>query len=386
LILRGEINDENSRQNPPPHSTDPLPNAAIAIAKDIQAEALIQYNELYDILLLDRSHCPDVQVNTEVLTQTEAVSLITPCEEDLSHPITTSTEEVHMNGSIVTPTNHLSLPTVMPTGVATENGFVDAPELVRMMQHALSLLGSGNQAGAEQVLQSVKDVKSAHAAIEVLMHGIARSVLKVLNIVYTEDTILNILPCKKTVEGGWIEEFACSVLYVCSVRLDEEDGVGAYLSTNKAEEKVKKGMTKVISKWSPSLATPKFLDGQVFICVLDSDQTGNTTHEGAEGIENSLKKLPNHKSLCFNGVMADSGGGFVREPKKAALQAKRFCHSSSLVTNCTCHNIQLTGTVPMKHLFQKGSVGIRSPNALPHLQISVYTKEMIGKRIVRDTE
>jgi hypothetical protein len=64
-----------------------------------------------------------------------------------------------MNGSIVTPTNHLSLSTVTPTGVATENGFVDAPELVRMMQHALSLLQSGNQAGAEQVLQSVEDVK-----------------------------------------------------------------------------------------------------------------------------------------------------------------------------------------------------------------------------------
>jgi hypothetical protein len=150
-----------ARQNPPPRSTDPLPNAAIAIAKDIQAEALIQYNELYDILLLDRSHHPDVQVNTEALTKSEAVCLVTPSEEDLSCPITTSTEEVHMNGSIVTPTNHLTLSTVMPTGVATENRFVDTPELVRMMQHALSLLQSSDQAGAEQVLQSVKDVKSA---------------------------------------------------------------------------------------------------------------------------------------------------------------------------------------------------------------------------------
>jgi hypothetical protein len=37
LILQGKINDKNSRQNPPPRPTDPLPNAAIAIAKDIQA-------------------------------------------------------------------------------------------------------------------------------------------------------------------------------------------------------------------------------------------------------------------------------------------------------------------------------------------------------------
>jgi hypothetical protein len=93
-----------------------------------------------------------VQVNTEALTQTEAVSLVTPCEEDSSHPIATSTEEVHVHGSIVTPTNQLSLPTVTPTGVATENGFVDAPELMRMVQHALSLLRNGDQAGAEQVL------------------------------------------------------------------------------------------------------------------------------------------------------------------------------------------------------------------------------------------
>jgi hypothetical protein len=105
---------------------------------------------------------------------------------------------------------------------------------------------------------------------------------------------------------------------------------------------------------------------------------GNTTHEGAEGIKNFLKKLPNHESLHFDDVMADSGGGFVREPKKAALQAKGFCHSSSLIANCTCHNIQLTGTVPMKHLFQKARFRWHSeltPNALPHLQISVYTME-----------
>ena len=210
------------------------------------------------------------------------------------------------------------------------------------------------------VASLVASPKLLGAAVEVFMHGVMRSILKVLKIEYMEDTIQNILPCKKTIEG-WIEDFACSVLYVCSAQLDEEDGnCCTYLSTDKAKEKVKKGMTKVILKWSPLLATPKFPDGQVYICVLDSDQTGNTTHEGAEGVENSLKKLPNHKSLVFDGIMADSGGGFVREPKKAALQARGFCHSSSLVANCTCHNIQLTGTIPMKHLFEKGSISVWS--------------------------
>jgi hypothetical protein len=115
---------------------------------------------------------------------------------------------------------------------------------------------------------------------------------------------------------------------------------------------------------------------------LDSDQTGNTTHEGAEGVENSLKKLPNHESLCFDGVMTDSGGGFVREPKKTALQAKGLCHSSSLVTNCTCHNIQLTGTVPMKHLFQKGSIGIRSLRQM--LFLTYEFQSTLGRPLARE--
>jgi hypothetical protein len=184
------------------------------------------------------------------------------------------------------------------------------------------------------VASIVASPKLLDAAFEVLVLGITRSILKVLNIEYTKDTILIILSCKKV--NRWIEEFACSILYVCSMSLDEEDGVGVYLLTpHNTKEEVKKGMMKVIRKWSPSLATPKFPDGQVFICVLDSDQIGNTTHEGAEGIENSLKMLPNHEMLHFDDIMADSGGGFVREPKKAALQAKGFCHLFSLVGKCT---------------------------------------------------
>ena len=84
--------------------------------------------------------------------QSEAASLVTPTEEHLNHHLATSTEEAGVKSSIVTPTNDsLKQLTVMPTGVATENRFIDAPELVKMMQLALSLLKSGDQAGAEQV-------------------------------------------------------------------------------------------------------------------------------------------------------------------------------------------------------------------------------------------
>jgi hypothetical protein len=52
------------------------------------------------------------------------------------------------------------------------------------------------------VASIVASPKLSGAAIEVLMHGIARSILEVLNIEYTEDTILNILPCKRQLKDG----------------------------------------------------------------------------------------------------------------------------------------------------------------------------------------
>lgn len=224
--------------------------------------------------------------------------------------------------------------------------------------------------------------KLSGAGAEVLCHGIASSVLDTLKILYTEDEILNVMPCKKTMEA-WIEDLAVSVLFVASVRMDEEDGIGAYLATDKADEKVKKGMAKCILKWSPSLATEDFPDGQVYICLLDSDGTGATTEEGAKGVENSLRKLPNHGMILFWGVIADSGGGFVREPKKKALVEQGFCEEHALVGNCTLHNIQLTGTVPMKHLFRKGGVQIQSLPQMLYLA-NEFQQTILGRRMTRE--
>jgi hypothetical protein len=167
------------------------------------------------------------------------------------------------------------------------------------------------------------------------------------------------------------------------VRLDEECGVGAYFASDKADEKVKKGMAKCISKWSPALATEDFPDGQVYICLLDSDGTGATTEEGANGVANSLMKLPNHETIVFWGVIADSGGGFTREPKKDALVDRGFCEVFGLVGNCTLHNIQLTGTVPMKHLFRKGAVNVRS---LPQMLFlgNEFQQTILGRRMTRE--
>jgi hypothetical protein len=47
--------------------------------------------------------------------------------------------------------------------------------------------------------------------------------------------------------------------------LDKEDGVGAYLATDKAKEKLKEGINKIIFKFSPLIATEESPDGQVFL-------------------------------------------------------------------------------------------------------------------------
>lgn len=96
------------------------------------------------------------------------------------------------------------------------------------------------------------------------------------------------------------------ILFVGSVQLDEEEGIGDYyLATDKAEEKKKKGMTNIIFKFSPLLATNEFSDGQVYSCILDLDKTGDTMEEGAKGCENSLHKLPTHLVLLFWGFTAE---------------------------------------------------------------------------------
>lgn len=225
--------------------------------------------------------------------------------------------------------------------------------------------------------------KLSGPGMEILVHGVARALFDLLGIEYTPENLLNILPCKAAVET-WIQELACSQLFVCSVIIDEEDGDGICLTTDKADEKVKKGMSKTLTKWSRTLATDEFPDGQVFFCLLDSDATGSKTEEGAAGVEHSLHKLPNWDSCLFDIVASDSGGGFVIENKKAALKGKNFCDDDTLVVNCCCHNFQLTGTVPMKHLYESGTVGIRSmPQCvfLGHL----IQEDVLGRRLSRES-
>jgi hypothetical protein len=114
--------------------------------------------------------------------------------------------------------------------------------------------------------------KLSGARAELIMHATARSLLDTLNLPYTGDNILNIMPCKKTMEG-YIQDLACSVLFNCSVQLDEECGVGAYFASDKADEKVKKGMQNASQNGRQHLLWKIFLmDRSTVVCSTLMEQ------------------------------------------------------------------------------------------------------------------
>jgi hypothetical protein len=225
--------------------------------------------------------------------------------------------------------------------------------------------------------------KLSGAGSEIHNFAITKAVLTTLNIPYTDEQLLNALPCKATTEH-YVEELAIYTHLVHSILLEEEDGRGIYLATDKADgSKVKKGCIKVLSKFCPSLANDEFPDGQLVIVVLDSDATGDDTEAVCKGIVKSIQKLPNGQGvLVVVGTSSDSGGGGTVEKAKDNLVGKKVCDEYALVGNCTLHNMQLTGTVPMKHVFGAGGVGTRNIAQLLFLAYTVQSS--LGRRMTRE--
>jgi hypothetical protein len=224
--------------------------------------------------------------------------------------------------------------------------------------------------------------KLSGAGSEIHNFAITKAVLTTLNIPYTDEQLLNALPCKATTEH-YVEELAIHTHLVYSILLEEKDGRGIYLATDKADgSKVKKGCIKVLSKFCPSLANDEFPDGQLVIVVLDSDATGDDTEAVCKGIVKSIQKLPNGQVLAVVGTSSDSGGGGTVEKAKDNLVGKNVCDKYALVGNCTLHNMQLTGTVPMKHVFGAGGVGTRNIAQLLFLAYTVQSS--LGRRMTRE--
>jgi hypothetical protein len=223
--------------------------------------------------------------------------------------------------------------------------------------------------------------KLSGPASEVAAFGISKALLTYLKIDHIDKQLRKILPCKATAEA-YIEKLAVTTMFVAASRLEENDERGIYFGSDKADDKVKKGMSKMLSKFLPSLKNLEFPYGRLFTVVLDSDAAGNKDSEGGEAAANSIKKLPNHDKIVVQGVFSDSGGGFVVENKKNELVKHGKCKLDGLVGNCALHNTQLTGTVPMQKLFESGGVGKRN---VPQLLYLAYAFQIdLGRKLTRE--
>jgi hypothetical protein len=216
---------------------------------------------------------------------------------------------------------------------------------------------------------------------ELFMFGTAKAIFIALDIAISNEQLQRFLPCKRTLEAC-LELIAEMSLFVGAARLEEDGGAGIYYGSDKADPKIKKGMVKALTKHCKSLATPKFPFGQIYTVILDSDDSGAKTEECADGTMNSLEKLPNYATTKIDGTATDSGGGFTIESKKRALVARGVCDPNALTANCSMHNMQLTGTVPMQKMYGSGSVGIRN---LPQLLFLAWTiQTSMGRRLTRE--
>jgi hypothetical protein len=107
-------------------------------------------------------------------------------------------------------------------------------------------------------------------------------------------------------------------------------------------------MSKVIQALQSSQVDKNHPHGKILSLTVDSDASGDKTQDGCKGTVNSMNKMPNGNTLRLDGVISDSGGGFVVKHKKGALVERGRCRPNGLVANCCLYDKQPTGTAPMQ--------------------------------------
>jgi hypothetical protein len=123
------------------------------------------------------------------------------------------------------------------------------------------------------------------------------------------------------------------------------------LSFDKADKSKGKmdGCVKLASWSDKTLNKALFPDGQVLMMSLDTDKTGDTSKDIAEGVKFSLDKLYLSKTnlpICIS-FTTDSGGGGTVESVQRPLLGQLVIMAHTLVGNCTLHNINLEQRMPI---------------------------------------
>ena len=94
---------------------------------------------------------------------------------------------------------------------------------------------------------------------ELFSFSMAKSLLTTLEVPHTNEELQKVLPCKSKMEE-LVRLLARSIILVGAHRLQEDNYREICLRSDQAEEKVKKGTGKIITKWCVSLATEEFPD------------------------------------------------------------------------------------------------------------------------------
>jgi hypothetical protein len=122
-------------------------------------------------------------------------------------------------------------------------------------------------------------------------------------------------------------------------------------------------LVKCLSYWDNDVR-------EVMTYTLDVDQTGPTTADGVEAIQNSLKKVgccgADTDNFKLQSSTTDSGGAQTRDGLAKGLMEKGLANDDLMVITCSIHNTQLQLSVPTLKLLGPGELGKKNVMQLLH--------------------
>jgi hypothetical protein len=108
------------------------------------------------------------------------------------------------------------------------------------------------------------------------------------------------------------------------------------------------GCVKLGATFDSRRKSEAFPDGEVIVCTLDADKTGDSSMEVGQSVVHSFNKLCLISAILW-GITTDSGGGgTVESVARILVGLNLLVGNGHLIGNCCLHNLNLELAVPMK--------------------------------------
>ena len=161
------------------------------------------------------------------------------------------------------------------------------------------------------------------------------------------EQLADISPTRQTMEN-LLFEFAVESAML--TRDAFEHGKVIYTAFDKADSSkgLHGGCVKLGATFDSRRKSEAFPDGEVIVCTLDADKTGNSSMEVGQSVVHSFNKLCLVSAILW-GITTDSGGGGTVESVARILAGLNLLVGiGHLIGNCCLHNLNLELAVPMK--------------------------------------